>query len=335
MKAYCQALQDNRSRLLSYPNVVGIGLGQKTIAGMRTAEPCLVVFVARKLPLDQIPSAYRIPKRVAGLPTDVVEVGHIRIHSQRLKKHRPAPGGVSIAHLRVSAGTFGSLVYDRTTGRPFILSNNHVLANETNGADGRASVGDVVVQPGVYDGGDRHRDSIGRLVKFIPLQFAAQETSCWTAAQFENCMNAMIRTFRPDYFIKVLKRGRAVNLVDAALAEPLSNADVIPEILEIGPVRGVAEVEAGSMVKKSGRTTGLTHGQVEYVNATVTVQLSGGRSAMFEDQFLTTVMSKPGDSGSLVLNEKDRAVGLLFAGSNQVSVCNRIQNVLRLLDVRL
>jgi len=79
----------------------------------------------------------------------------------------------------------------------------------------------------------------------------------------------------------------------------------------------------------------LSEGQVEYVNATVMVRLSGDRSALFEDQFLTTVMSKPGDSGSLVLNEKNRTLGLLFAGSNRVSVCNRIQNVLRLLDVRL
>lgn len=335
MRIYRQALQENRSRLLSYPNVVGVGLGHKTTAGMRTKEPCLVVFVTEKLPLDRIPSAYRIPKRVAGLPTDVVEVGHVRIHNDRLKKHRPAMGGISIGHHRISAGTLGSLVYDHTTGRPFILSNNHVLANETNGTDGRAGVGDVILQPGAYDGGNLHRDPIGQLVKFVPLYFAAQETSCRAAARFENYVNSMIRTLRPDYYIKVFKRERRANLVDAALAEPLNNADVVPEILGIGPVRGAAEVEVGSMVKKSGRTTGLTHGLVEYVNATVTVQLSGGRSAVFEDQFLTTVMSQPGDSGSLVLNEQDQAVGLLFAGSNQVSVCNRIQNVFQLLNVRL
>lgn len=335
MRIYRQALQDNRSRLLSYPNVVGVGLGHKTTAGMRTKEPCLVVFVTEKLPLDQIPSAYRIPKRVAGLPTDVVEVGHVRLHNDRFQKHRPALGGISIGHPLISAGTLGSLVYDRINGRPFILSNNHVLANETNGADGRAQAGDVIVQPGTYDGGDRQRDAIGKLAGFVPLHSAAQETSCRAAARFENYFNGMIRTFRPDYYIKVLKRERRANLVDAALAEPLDNAGVLPEILEIGPVRGVDEAESGSMVKKSGRTTGLTHGLVEYVNATVTVQLSGGRSAVFEDQFLTTAMSKPGDSGSLVLNEKDRAVGLLFAGSNQVSICNRIQNVLRLLNVRL
>jgi hypothetical protein len=333
MKALRQALEDNRSRLLSYPNVVGVGLGYKVTAGTRAAEPALVVFVTRKLPSEQIPAASRIPKRVAGLPTDVVEVGRIRIHNERLKKHRPAPPGVSISHPRVSAGTFGAVVYARSTGLPFILSNNHVLANETDGADGRAKVGDPIVQPGVHDGGDQRRDTIGRLFKFVPLHFTSQESTCRTAGQFEKYLNALIRIFRPNYFIKVFKQGRQANLVDAALAEPLAAADIVPDILEIGPVQGVAEAELGTVVKKSGRTTGLTHGQVEYVATTITVQFSDGRTAVFEDQFLTTAMSKPGDSGSLVLSEKNQALGLLFAGSNRVTICNRIQNVLRLFDV--
>lgn len=334
MKPYRQALEDNRSRLLSYPNVVGVGLGHKVVGGTRTSEPALVVFVSRKLPPDQIPAAYHIPKRVAGRPTDVVEVGHVRIHNERLEKHRPAPPGVSIGHFRITAGTFGAVVYARSGERPLLLSNNHVLANESTGNDGRAKAGDPILQPAVHDGGQQDRDVIGRLLKFIPIHFETQEPSCQTAGRFEKYLNAMIRTFRPNYFIKVFKQERQANLVDAALAEPLNAADVTPEIMEIGPVQGVAEAAVGDVVKKSGRTTALTQGQVEYTAATVKVEFSGGRSALFEDQFMTTVMSKPGDSGSLVLNEKNQAVGLLFAGSNQFTICNRIQNILRLLDVK-
>jgi len=51
--------------------------------------------------------------------------------------------------------------------------------------------------------------------------------------------------------------------------------------------------------------------------------------------FLTGPMSSPGDSGSLVLNGQNQAVGLLFAGSDRATVCNRIQNVLGLLGVAL
>ena len=335
MDAYRQALEDNQARLLSYPNVVGVGLGHKVIAGTRTTEPALVIFVTKKLPPHRLPAAYQIPKRVAGLPTDVVEVGHIRIHNDRLKKIRPAPPGVSIGHVRVSAGTFGAVVYDKSTRKPLILSNNHVIANETNGADGRAKTGDPIVQPGVHDGGRTEQDTIGRLSRFVPVRFETQESTCPAAGRFEKYLNAMIRTFRPGYFIKVFKQQREANLVDAALAEPLQGSDLVPEILEIGTIQGTAEAEVGTVVKKSGRTTGLTHGRIDYTAARIVVGFTGGRSAVFEDQFLTTPMSSPGDSGSLVLDEDNRAVGLLFAGSDQVSVCNRIQNVMRLLNITL
>jgi hypothetical protein len=333
MQTYRQTLLNNRSRLLSYPNVIGVGLGYKVTGEVHTPKPALAVFVIQKLPPEQLSTATCIPEKLAGLPTDVVEVGRIRIHNQRLQKHRPAPPGVSIGHFRVTAGTFGAMVYERPTGRPLLLSNNHVLANETNGTDGRAQVGDLIVQPGVHDGGDQHRDAIGRLLKFIPLHFTSQKSSCRVAGRLENHLTAVIHIFRPNYFVKVFKQGREANLVDAALAEPLAETDVVPEILDVGPVQGVAEAEVGTAVKKSGRTTGLTHERINYIAATVEVRFSDGHSAVFEDQFLTPAMSKPGDSGSLVLNEKNQAVGLLFAGSDRVTVCNRIQNVLQLLDV--
>jgi hypothetical protein len=47
-------------------------------------------------------------------------------------------------------------------------------------------------------------------------------------------------------------------------------------------------------------------------------------------------MSQPGDSGSLlVAGESLQAVGLLFAGSDQVTLYNPIQSVLDCLDVTL
>jgi hypothetical protein len=53
------------------------------------------------------------------------------------------PAGISIGHFRVTAGTLGCLVQDRD-GNRFILSNNHVLADEN-----KAEVGDVILQAGV------------------------------------------------------------------------------------------------------------------------------------------------------------------------------------------
>ena len=86
-------------------------------------------------------------------------------------------------------------------------------------------------------------------------------------------------------------------------------------------------------VTKSGRTTELTHGEVQVLDATVTIDY-GGQTALFEEQILTGPMSEPGDSGSLlVARETGSVVGLLFAGSQQSTVFNPIDRVLELMQV--
>lgn len=40
-----------------------------------------------------------------------------------------------------------------------------------------------------------------------------------------------------------------------------------------------------------------------------------------------------GDSGSLVVDEQNRAVGLLFAAQDGLAVINRIEHVVRLLNI--
>jgi hypothetical protein len=60
----------------------------------------------------------------------------------------------------------------------------------------------------------------------------------------------------------------------------------------------------------------------------------GDRVARFDGQIVTTAMSQPGDSGSLlVAGDSLLAVGLLFAGSTDATIYNPIQSVLDLLEV--
>jgi hypothetical protein len=97
------------------------------------------------------------------------------------------------------------------------------------------------------------------------------------------------------------------NSIDAALARPLANDDVTfsGEILNIGEITGVAPARIGMQVRKMGRTTGLTTGQITVVNAVVDVGYNtalGRRTARFTNQVLTTGMSQGGDSGSLVMD---------------------------------
>lgn len=102
-----------------------------------------------------------------GLPIKIQEVGEIRPIALRTDKWRPAPGGVSIGHYQITAGTLGSTVYK--DGQKMILSNNHVLAN-----CGNAEIGDDIYQPGPYDGGSE-TDKIGELFDFIPIVFGDSE----------------------------------------------------------------------------------------------------------------------------------------------------------------
>jgi hypothetical protein len=50
---------------------------------------------------------------------------------------------------------------------------------------------------------------------------------------------------------------------------------------------------------------------------------------------MTGYMSAGGDSGSAVLNSEKQLVGLLFAGSSNTMIMNRIQNVFNALQVSL
>lgn len=67
----------HEAKLLRFPNVVAVAEGLRTRGGAPTAEPCIVVYVARKLPAKALAPAARLPKRVEGVPIDVVEAGPI------------------------------------------------------------------------------------------------------------------------------------------------------------------------------------------------------------------------------------------------------------------
>jgi hypothetical protein len=128
---------------------------------------------------------------------------------------------------------------------------------------------------------------------------------------------------------------QAVNMVDAAVARPLNQADILDEILQIGTVAGTVGASLGMAVRKSGRTTGLTSGQITVLDATITVSY-GDKTANFEGQLVAGPMSQPGDSGSLLVEAGGlRAVGLLFAGSEQATIFNPIREVLDCLEVDL
>jgi len=83
-------------------------------------------------------------------------------------------------------------------------------------------------------------------------------------------------------------------------------------------------------VKKTGRTSGLTHGTVQAINVTIQVQYTGG-IATFNGQIMTPAnFISAGDSGSLMVTETGNdPVGLCFAGGGGGSFANPIGPVLQ------
>jgi hypothetical protein len=119
-------------------NVVGVGIGRKVSKGRLTATRSVRIYVEKKVSEKAIPPEFVIPKRIEGVPTDVVETGRfvaLAVPVAR-RRRRPAKGGCSVGFQFtgnqagiVMAGTLGCLATD-VDGKRYILSNNHVIANE-------------------------------------------------------------------------------------------------------------------------------------------------------------------------------------------------------------
>jgi hypothetical protein len=326
--ALSRARQIHQEQILSKPNVVGVGVGLKSRSGRATGEFALIALVRRKVPEAALAPQDLVPSEADGVPTDVMEVGDLRALA-RTDRARPAPGGVSIGHYQVTAGTLGAVVRDRTTGRRLILSNNHVLANSN-----AASPGDAILQPGAIDGGRDPLDRIARLDRFAPIAFIEEPSSCGVADAVVVVGNAIAAAIGSKHRLSAHRYDpQATNRVDAALAMPVDDGAVSDEILDIGVPAGTAPAELAMRVRKSGRSSSFTTGEVTVLDATVTVGY-GEKSARFEGQIVTGPMSEPGDSGSLLISADTLlVVGLLFAGSQQATIFNPIDAVVNALGI--
>ena len=321
-------LSSQRKQLLKRAHVVATGIGYKQTGDTKTDTLCIVCSVKEKVPASQLSGQDLVPATVEGTPTDVVQTGVIRALQAPTDRFRPAPGGVSVGHVAITAGTLGCWV--TKNGQKVILSNNHVLANSND-----AEIGDAILQPGPFDSGSFPQDHIANLTQFVPISFQGEPSECQFANAVISVFNLGCRMIDSNTRYKVTKIQAEDNRVDAAIATPLNAADVKDEIINIGPIQGTVQGELGMAVKKSGRTTGFTTGEIQQVDVTANVQYGAGQTAVFTDQLLAGAMSQGGDSGSAVLDDNNRLTGLLFAGSDTTTIINRIENVFSALEISL
>ena len=75
-------------------------------------------------------------------------------------------------------------------------------------------------------------------------------------------------------------------------------------------IKGIGVPKIGDKVKKCGRTTSLTYGEIISINCTL---FESTRDKIFKKQLMLSCMAEDGDSGSVLINENNEAVGLIFA----------------------
>ncbi|MCD3195811.1 hypothetical protein G8S49_11675 [Clostridium botulinum C] len=283
---------------LNKKNVVGIGLGYKVKNGFYTNQLCVQVFVSRKYSENEININDRIPSMYKGILTDVKETGYFKACSLN-KKIRPVLGGysISVSTSEVINGTVGCLVVSGSY--KFLLSTNHVLT--------RINVLPMkypIIQPASVYGGYAPTDTVATLDKFIPIRFIKGEQ-------------------------------QPTNLTDCALGLLTKPNIMSNKIALIGKVSCVKNPKLFGNVKKVGEATELTDGIITSINATFTVSYANGELALFKDQIITTLMGMEGDSGAILVDDKDCAVGMLFSTSHNNTAFNRLSTVLDQLDVHL
>lgn len=293
---------------------ISLGAGGPGASG-EPGLPALTLYVAEPTSVDQAKAAIIGSMGMQALasddvPVQIVVTGLIDAQPHRFRL-RPTPGGVSVGHFRITAGSIGCLAVGRSAprnSRLMILSNNHVLANSNAGA-----FGDCIVQPGPVDGGKCPQDQVATLERFVPIAFGG-------ATNYVDCATGWAWPERVRRELVYLNNG-----VPAYFR--ISNALVTPTL--------------GMLVGKSGRTTQLTQGRITGLGATITVNYGGGRLALFRDQIAIEGLNGPfsagGDSGSSIWtwDQQRNPVGLLFAGGGNVTFANQMRRVVTALDIRL
>src|ERR1700693_335587 len=84
-----------QGRLLAIPGVHAVGIGSKIVAGKRTDEPAIMVFVEKKRPLSELRPEEVIPGEIDGIKTDVYESEVPRIHADT-ERYRPLVAGSQV-----------------------------------------------------------------------------------------------------------------------------------------------------------------------------------------------------------------------------------------------
>ena len=306
--------------LLSRRGVVGVDIGEKVTAGRRTGQIGIVVYVRQKstrLRPDDL-----IPAEIDGIATDVV-ADDVVLHRALLdadfpsargaERHRDVIGGISMGPWRTV------VLAPPDAPRPgvyTIVGTLGVLATDRTGN--------------------------GQVMGLTTFHAACVDDA-WSVGDEMVHPSRVDSGVSPDDMVGTLCRAALSGSVDAAAVLLTPRRLYRPSIVDIGAVTGTAVARRGTVVRKRGRTTGLTTGRITSVDATILMDYRDGLGVrVLRDQLRIEavgggVMGDYGDSGAAVVDPDNRVVGLYLAGntSGTVAFASPIGKVLDELDVDL
>lgn len=310
LKRVVKIKRDLSSRYLraGFSNTIhAVGIGKVTGGN----DYCIQVFVDDANQEWRIGAgATRLPTRYRGVPVIMIEMPMAGfLYEATLSSMEPKQytdgirepqeiviGGISgaNANLRGQSGTIGYFC-TRKSKLPrrkeiHLLSNFHVFADpcKTN-----IDESDLIMQPS--PGEPASNRPIASLISFSALKFDDKK--------------------QPNH-------------VDAAIARlwaSHAHKTVIPFIGAVKRYVETKDIGIGESVRKFGRTTGYTEGRVFSIYLDIWIRYDRtGQRAFFQDQLLIEpdlpalpgFVSK-GDSGSLVVDAEQNAIGLIFGGTSK------------------
>jgi hypothetical protein len=255
-------MEARRAKVLATPGVVGLGLGFRLRGGVPTGEPCLTIYVRRKMTRDELATAGSrpLPKAVRSgsrrLPVDIVELGELRRQVGAGDSIGPLGGG--------ERGALGALARDLDTGDTVALTAMHVTALQQFPASGATAPRFVSPVPGQTFGTLRAGTMTGTDAAKIALDVQQPPATQlpgigpitgWRPIAFPGDQGTTVRMFGA---VSGFQSGYIVNPVASLPSESL-NAAILVNIATQGGDSGSAIVDhqgllLGFLVGQGGST---------------------------------------------------------------------------------
>jgi len=310
--ALLELLARARRALGRLPHVTGVGLGWREKCGEITDVIALRVYVRQKVAHAELSRSGTVPTYYDGLPTDVVPAC-TAVAAMQHSGPAPLQPGITISNLRgmlpeqaagphqSGMGTLGffALVNGIRRREVVLVSNRHVLL-----AHGAGS-GSPIYAP-VFS--RRGETSLVRASTLDPIAEIKDEGAEQNHPFHYNGEPG------EDYFVDCATARLLATPAEPGMRNGESPAPMVRGVARMHPLDALGY--RAPQVRKFGGASGITQGRV--VDVAAPVENSNGPQRRHNIVVRGTDGSfvSPGDSGALVLNEHDQAIGMVWGRSD-------------------